>query len=165
MPLDQRPAFLLRLIPMLQNLRERFGRPHQFVIDECHHLLPKDSDLQIWKSIQGTISITVEPDSVAPDPLRSVDVLVATGDTANLTVERFASAIGGTTPGDSIQTNARGALVCDRRRSAAPIAIEPAEAKNSVLAIAANTRRRNCRRTAASISAVPIKNLIYVPKT
>ena len=48
-------------------------------------------------------------------------MLVATGDTANLTVERFACAIGVATPGrDSIQKNGLGALVWDRRRSAAP---------------------------------------------
>jgi hypothetical protein len=41
--------------------------------------MPKDFDLSGWKSVQGAISITVEPDNVALQPLRSVDILIATG--------------------------------------------------------------------------------------
>ena len=94
LPLDERPVFLARLIPLLQDLRTRFGRPHQLIIDESHHLLPKESDLPSWKSIRGTIFITVEPDSVAAGPLRLGKVLVATGRTPERTIARFKRALG-----------------------------------------------------------------------
>jgi HAD superfamily hydrolase (TIGR01484 family) len=124
-PLDERPVFFARLIPMLQDLRERFGRPHQLIIDESHHLLPKDSDLHGWESIKGTIFITVEPESLALGPLRSVDVLVAAGETADRTIERFARAVGVAPPGPaSTQAKGRDALLWDRRHSVTPIPIQ-----------------------------------------
>src|SRR5207245_11100588 len=42
--LDERPAFFSRLLPGLQDLRSRTGRPHWIVVDEAHHLLPASSD-------------------------------------------------------------------------------------------------------------------------
>jgi HAD superfamily hydrolase (TIGR01484 family) len=129
-PLEERPVFLARLIPLLQDLRERYGRPHQLVIDESHHLLPKDSAFPSWKSVQGAIFITVEPDSVALGPLQSVEVLVATGETADRTIERFAQAIEVCTPTlGSVRLNERDVLVWDRRNLAAPIAMQPQRGK------------------------------------
>jgi hypothetical protein len=130
MPLQDRPVFLARLIPGLQDLRERYGRPHQLVIDEAHHLLPRDSDLPNWKSVQGTVFITVEPDSVALGPLQSVEVLITTGDTAKDTLERFAHAVEVPAPRtDWIQRNGGEILVWDRRSFATPIAIQPQQGK------------------------------------
>jgi hypothetical protein len=129
-PLQERPVFLARLIPMLQDLRERYGRPHQLVIDEAHHLLPKDSDLPSWKSVQGTIFITVEPDSVASGPLQSVDLLIATGETANRTIERFAHAVEVSIPGmDPTRPKEREVLVWARCSFSAPIAMQPRQGK------------------------------------
>ena len=128
-PLEERPGLLAGLIPTLQDLRGRFGRPHQLVMDESHHLLPKDFALSGWKSIEGTIFITVEPDSIALEPLRSVEVVVATGITADRTMEKFAHAVGvsilaAIRPGESE------ALVWYPRSSTAPIAIRPQRSKN-----------------------------------
>jgi hypothetical protein len=129
-PLEARPVFFARLIPMLQDLRKQYGRPHQLIIDESHHLMPKDSDLLGWQSVQGAIFITVEPDSVAPRALESVDVLVATGETADRTIERFAHGVGVSKPAPiSVLLNADDALVWDRRNSSAPVAIQPQRGK------------------------------------
>ncbi|MFH7028057.1 MAG: HAD-IIB family hydrolase [Heteroscytonema crispum UTEX LB 1556] len=38
--LGDRPAFFAELLPALQELRSRTGRPHWIVVDEAHHLLP-----------------------------------------------------------------------------------------------------------------------------
>ena len=40
LPLADRPAFFEGLLPRLQELRARTGRPHWLVVDEAHHLLP-----------------------------------------------------------------------------------------------------------------------------
>jgi hypothetical protein len=93
-PLEERPIFLAGLLPLIRDLRERYGRPHQLVIDEAHHLLPKDSALAGWTSVPGAIFITVEPDSVASAALRSMDLLIATSETAAQTIEQFARAGG-----------------------------------------------------------------------
>ncbi|MHB0982805.1 MAG: HAD family hydrolase, partial [Thiobacillus sp.] len=39
-PLDDRPDFFARLLPNLQAMRARSGRPHWLVVDEAHHMLP-----------------------------------------------------------------------------------------------------------------------------
>ena len=41
LPLEDRPFFLAQLIPGLQALRARTGRPHWIVLDEAHHTLPQ----------------------------------------------------------------------------------------------------------------------------
>jgi HAD superfamily hydrolase (TIGR01484 family) len=123
-PLDARPIFLARLLPRLQDLSEHYGRPHQLVIDESHHLLPKDSDLPNWKSVRGAIFITVEPDSVAQGPLRSVEILIATGDTARHTIEGFARGAGIPPPEmESRKLKEGEALIWDCRKTAPPVAI------------------------------------------
>ena len=38
--LEHRPDFFVPLLPRLQELRARTGRPHWIVVDEAHHLLP-----------------------------------------------------------------------------------------------------------------------------
>ena len=129
-PLEKRPVFLASLLPMLQDLRERYGRPHQLIIDESHHLVPKGSDRPNWKPVRGAIFITVEPDSVALEPLRTVDVIVATGETANRTIEEFAHAVRVPSPViGSVPLRDRNALVWDRRTSAAPTPIQPQRGK------------------------------------
>ncbi len=39
-PVGDRPAFFATLLPRLQEMRTRTGRPHWIVIDEAHHLFP-----------------------------------------------------------------------------------------------------------------------------
>jgi HAD superfamily hydrolase (TIGR01484 family) len=130
-PLEERPGFLVRLIPILDDLRGRFGRPHQLVIDESHHLMPKEFNLSTWKSMQGTIFITVEPDSVALQALRSVEVLVAMGGTADRTIERFARAVGASMPAaGSIRPGESEALMWNPHDSTGPIAIQSQRGKN-----------------------------------
>jgi hydroxymethylpyrimidine pyrophosphatase-like HAD family hydrolase len=79
---EHRPEFFAQLLPSLLDLRTRTGRPHWLVIDEAHHMLPRD-----WTSIadmpirpRGTIYVTVHPESVAPNVLATIDTLLAIGD-------------------------------------------------------------------------------------
>jgi hypothetical protein len=90
-----------------------------------HHLLPEDSALPGWKSMQGAIFITVEPDSVALAPLRLVDLLIATGETAGHTVERFVGAIGIPAPQAQSRLSDGEALCWNCREATPPIPIQP----------------------------------------
>lgn len=80
--LEDRPFFLGQLIPGLQALRARTGRPHWIVLDEAHHMLP-----QTWGHVSSTlphklaetILVTVHPDHVAPAVLAPIDVVFAIG--------------------------------------------------------------------------------------
>lgn len=95
LPLQDRPHFLAQLIPGLQSLRARTGRPHWIVLDEAHHMLP-----QTWghasstfpSKLGETILVTVHPDHVAPAVLAPIDVVFAVGSSPRETLKRFAGA-------------------------------------------------------------------------
>jgi hypothetical protein len=110
-------------------MREQYGRPHQLIIDESHHLLPEDFDLSNWESVRGVIFITVEPDKVAPAALRVVDVIIAAGEEADRTLQKFCRAIGVPTSAGWAKPKDDEVLLLDRRSGAAPIAIQPNRGK------------------------------------
>ncbi|WP_053380074.1 HAD-IIB family hydrolase [Nitrospira moscoviensis] len=93
MPLQDRPAFFLGLLPRLQEWRARTGRPHRILVDETHHLLSPDRQPAptVWApQLTGMIFVTVHPDSVAPSALRAVTVAVALGERPERTLRTFA---------------------------------------------------------------------------
>jgi len=95
--LDERPAFFSRLLPGLQDLRSRTGRPHWIVIDEAHHLLPAPSSLvsvTLPRSLAGMILITVHPEQVNPAVLGSIDLAVTIGRSAEETMRVFGETVG-----------------------------------------------------------------------
>ncbi len=96
-PLDDRPDFFAQLIPNLQAMRARTGRPHWLVVDEAHHMLPDTwghAMSVLPQRLRETILVTVHPGHVAAAVLASVDVVVAIGDTPEQTLEEFAQATG-----------------------------------------------------------------------
>jgi hydroxymethylpyrimidine pyrophosphatase-like HAD family hydrolase/GTPase SAR1 family protein len=81
-PLADRPAYFVKLLPRLQELRSRTGRPHWIVIDEAHHLLPSELDsasLSIPGSLGSLIVITVHPRSVSHALMQAVNCVIAIG--------------------------------------------------------------------------------------
>jgi hydroxymethylpyrimidine pyrophosphatase-like HAD family hydrolase len=89
--LEDRPFFLAQLIPGLQALRARTGRPHWIVLDEAHHMLP-----ETWGHVSSTfprrLGETVHPDHLAPAVLAPIDVVFAIGPSPEETLKRFAGA-------------------------------------------------------------------------
>ena len=119
--LDERPAFFSRLLPGLQDLRSRTGRPHWIVVDEAHHLLPAPSDLvsvTLPRSLSGMLLITVHPEHVAPAVLSSIDTVVAIGRSAGDTLRAFSEAVGAHLPPALPATAAPGEAILWRRRPA-----------------------------------------------
>jgi HAD superfamily hydrolase (TIGR01484 family) len=81
-PLADRPSYFVGLLPRLQELRARAGRPHWIVIDEAHHLLPSELDsanLSIPSSLGSFALITVHPKSVSRALLDAVNCIIAIG--------------------------------------------------------------------------------------
>jgi hydroxymethylpyrimidine pyrophosphatase-like HAD family hydrolase/energy-coupling factor transporter ATP-binding protein EcfA2 len=77
-----RPNYFVGLLPRLQELRARTGRPHWIVIDEAHHLLPSELDsasLSIPSSLGSVALITVHPQSVSRALLDTVNSVIAIG--------------------------------------------------------------------------------------
>jgi hydroxymethylpyrimidine pyrophosphatase-like HAD family hydrolase len=91
-PLLERPHFFTELFLNLKAMRARTGRPHWFVLEEAHHLLPatwRQAALSLPQQLGETLLITVHPDHVAPAILAMVDVVVAVGRTPLDTFRQF----------------------------------------------------------------------------
>ncbi len=117
--IDERPAFFSRLLPGLQDLRSRTGRPHWIVVDEAHHLLPAPSDLvsvTLPRTLSGMLLITVHSEHVAPAVLSSIDVVVAIGRSAGDTLRAYSEVVGGHLPSRLPDTAAPGEAILWRRR-------------------------------------------------
>jgi HAD superfamily hydrolase (TIGR01484 family) len=96
-----RPAFFAKLLPGVLSLRARTGRPHWLLIDEAHHLLPAGRhELTgiLPKQFPGVILITVHPEAVAIEALRTVDTILALGSKAGEVVATYCNAIGAPVP-------------------------------------------------------------------
>ncbi|HSF69719.1 MAG TPA: HAD-IIB family hydrolase [Nitrospira sp.] len=81
LPLEDRPAFFLELLPKLQERRLQTGRPHRILVDEAHHLLPKSwpGTAQSIRDLDCMLFVTVHPDRLAEQVLDTVDIAVALG--------------------------------------------------------------------------------------
>jgi hypothetical protein len=100
-PIEDRPAFFDGLLPRLQELRARTGRPHWIVIDETHHLMPTTwhpTPLTLPHQLEGMVLITVHPASVAEAMLNAVDLVLALGATPEETIRAFCEAVGESPP-------------------------------------------------------------------
>ncbi len=93
-----RPSFFLTLLPRLQEMRARTGRPHWLLIDEAHHLLPVswEPGADVLHDLKRTLFITVHPNQVTRAAMESVDVILAVGKDPDDTVEQFRTALGET---------------------------------------------------------------------
>jgi hydroxymethylpyrimidine pyrophosphatase-like HAD family hydrolase len=117
--LDERPAFFARLLPGLQDLRSRTGRPHWIVVDEAHHLLPRPSDLAsvtLPRTLSGMLLVTVHPEHVAPAVLSSIDIVVGIGRSADNTLRAFGEAVGARLPRTIPSIEGPGEAIIWRRR-------------------------------------------------
>lgn len=95
--LHDRPAFFAQLVPNLQAMRARTGRPHWLVLDEAHHLLPDTwghAAAVLPQKLHETLLVTVHPEHVAPSVLAPIDAAVAIGHAPQDTLAGFAKATG-----------------------------------------------------------------------
>jgi len=89
-PLDDRPRFFASLLPRLQEMRSKTGRPHWIVIDEAHHLFPASGNprrsryLASWAAV---LMITVHPEKISQAMLDAVDMALAVGDAPQQTLK------------------------------------------------------------------------------
>ncbi|MDK2745410.1 MAG: HAD family hydrolase [Nitrospira sp. BO4] len=133
-PLHDRPAFFLALLPALQERRAKFGRPHWILVDEAHHLMPRE-----WQPVQavlaqdltGMVYVTVHPDQVAKSVLRTADIVVSLGEDPAGTIRRFCQTLDLPMPSEELPALDHGEAVFWDRRSTEPphrVRIAPCEA-------------------------------------
>jgi HAD superfamily hydrolase (TIGR01484 family) len=101
LPIADRPTFFLALVPRVQELRSRTGRPHWLVIDETHHLQPASWEPglpALPQDVRGVLRITVHPNLIHPTALATVDTVIAVGQTPGEMLAEFAAALGRAAP-------------------------------------------------------------------
>jgi hydroxymethylpyrimidine pyrophosphatase-like HAD family hydrolase len=101
MPLDDRPGYFSKVFSRLLEMRQRTGHPHWIIIDEAHHMLPVgwEPSATVMPEVLGSLLlVTVHPESVAPDVLAKVNLMVGVGTRAHESVAAFAGARGEPAP-------------------------------------------------------------------
>ena len=91
-PLRDRPALLAALLPRLQELRARLGRPHWIMIDDAHHLFPDGpapAAPSLPRDLGGLLLITAHPERLSGAVLQAVDTVLAAGDRPEETLRPF----------------------------------------------------------------------------
>jgi hydroxymethylpyrimidine pyrophosphatase-like HAD family hydrolase/ABC-type cobalamin/Fe3+-siderophores transport system ATPase subunit len=97
LPLADRPLFFASLFPKLLELRAKTGRPHWIILDEAHHLLPRERGQAIAaipQELSGFILITVHVESVLEAALKSMTGIIAVDASPEETIRHFSSAVG-----------------------------------------------------------------------
>lgn len=96
-PLLDRPRFFAALLARVEEMRGRVGHPHCVVLDEAHHLVPRERQDALATSparLEGALLVTAHPDKLSSQALSEVDMLIAVGESPEDTLARFAGALG-----------------------------------------------------------------------
>lgn len=133
--LNERPAFLSRLISALHDMRRTCGRPHWIVVDEAHHMLHPFWDETLepsWNELGAVALITVDPFEISKKVLSGVDLVLAVGRDTEKTFRSFAEQIGQRAPAPVKEIPGWGTAVAwYRHEHSAPvrmsIAVSPVE--------------------------------------
>ena len=164
--MPDRPVFFAKLLPQVAALRARTGRPHWLLIDEAHHLLPAARDDVAQASagrLPAAIFITVHPEAVSPDALKTVETVLALGEGCVSVLPRSARR----------SASSRRPACCARGRRGLVLGA-PERRPRAVKAVARGKRTGGTRenmpkaisaRTSASISADRTVRSISAPRT
>ena len=91
-PQQQRAAFLAALLPRLEEMRARLGRPHWIVIDDAHRLFPaaqQPAQVTLPRGAGGVLLLTPHPEQLSGSVLQAVDTVLAAGDRPEQTLRPF----------------------------------------------------------------------------
>lgn len=92
-----RPSHFLGLLPRIQELRAKTGRPHWLIIDEAHHLLPSElntASLPIPGDLGSFALVTVHPDQISRTVLQLMNGLFIIGPDPAAVVRLFSRGAG-----------------------------------------------------------------------
>jgi hydroxymethylpyrimidine pyrophosphatase-like HAD family hydrolase len=125
LPIADRPAYFIALLPRILALRERTGHPHWLILDEAHHLMPAEAgpaEFSLPERLGGVMQISVHPDLIAPDSLAGVDTMVVVGNDPAGSLRRFAEITGQgiQLPQDKLELEKGEVLVWMRERGSVP---------------------------------------------
>lgn len=126
--LADRPRFFGQLLPSLQAMRTRTGRPHWIILDEAHHMMPTEwshGGRALPQQLGETVFVTVHPDHLAPSVLSLIDTVIAVGHSPDRTLKQFAEATGQSLAWPDGLTHQNGkAVIWFPRKSETPFSID-----------------------------------------
>lgn len=126
--MEERPAFFEELLPRIQELRAKTGRPHWIILDESHHVLPSSwqgAELTVSRLMYNFMVVTLEPDRVSAAILPAIDVVIAIGANPAATLKIFGDAVGESAPSISATNLKQGqAIAWFRGSGEAPFLFE-----------------------------------------
>ncbi|MBE3559753.1 MAG: HAD family hydrolase [Ktedonobacteraceae bacterium] len=96
-PLAERPSFVRNLLPAIQDLQTRYGHPHWLILDEAHHLFPREWDASMLVKVHDQFSlllITAHPEHMSRQVLELVDTIISVGTEAFPILTMFSTAVG-----------------------------------------------------------------------
>jgi len=100
---EDRPDYGTEVLPELAKFRIRTARPHWLIVDEAHHLLPKENKgVEAIASGEqpGVVFITVHPDMMSAEALKRVSVVIALGPKGDEVIKAYCKATGTKAPGN-----------------------------------------------------------------
>ncbi|MBV8281372.1 MAG: HAD hydrolase family protein, partial [Candidatus Eremiobacteraeota bacterium] len=142
--MHDRPGFVDELLARLFASRAQYGRPHWIVLDEAHHLFPRERSpaALLPRNVYSILAIAAEPQSLSPAFLESVSSVVAFGNDAVRTIER---ATGATLSGKIADPQASQALLWQSGAPKSAMLVEPLPPES--------TKRRHRRKYATGALA------------
>jgi energy-coupling factor transporter ATP-binding protein EcfA2 len=161
LPLADRPGFFLALLPRLQEMRSRAGRPHWIIVDEAHHLLPAawQPGQAAWpRQIERMALITVHPDQVMAAALEVVSNVIAVGSEPAKAISQYCAAISANLPPGL--TKLKATATASQPSKPEDVWFWSRHDNAPPFSVAVLPARANCRPIAVSIFAAPMASSI-----
>jgi HAD superfamily hydrolase (TIGR01484 family) len=108
---NDRPEYFSSLIGELQECRLHAGRPHWLVIDEAHHVMPREwafTKTALPEELSNMVLITVHPDHVSEAALRRINTVLVVGREPRKLMDEFRKVAGIPVPDSETQDLERG---------------------------------------------------------
>jgi hydroxymethylpyrimidine pyrophosphatase-like HAD family hydrolase len=126
--LEDRPAYYAQLSSDLMEMVSRNGRPHWIVVDEAHHVLPRERapGKSPGPPPANHVLVTLEPDLMQESVVTSTSLICAVGEEAQQTLRAYAKIVGEgriTLPKRKVPLGS--ALILERGRAVRRFSIAP----------------------------------------
>jgi GTPase SAR1 family protein len=92
-PMDDRPAFLKKLLAAVLELRTSSGHPHWLILDEAHHLIPSEEPSSLFNisaDFNNFMLITTGPDLLNRSVLEKTGMIIAIGEKPGEAFRKYA---------------------------------------------------------------------------
>jgi hydroxymethylpyrimidine pyrophosphatase-like HAD family hydrolase len=95
---EHRPGYFSRLLAALESLALENGRPHWLIVDEAHHVLPREVMERGVSALASVVLVTLDPARVSSLALAESNRVLALGRAPRRALAGFAELIGANAP-------------------------------------------------------------------